>query len=153
MDKSKSDSPRPHLQTLGLPELAIGAADKLQISLHIVQHSTTGVMINHISELGQKERTYTFGEEYREPDRSGGVIRFLVDLSSPTEMLTRVHMGPCTLSEKKSVQGQAGDLLIQTVVMTVKGVPGSTSTTRVYQRKGLSPPLLPAEVGGPGPVV
>jgi hypothetical protein len=140
-DKARSDSPRPHLATLGLPELAIGAADKLCIALFIGQ-TARELSISHMSELGIKERKFVFGEEFREPSRDGGTVRFSVEQISATEIGSTVFMGNCRLAERKVLHSP--EMLVQTVNMTVKGQAGGTTTTRVFVRMGDRPPPPPA---------
>lgn len=135
LDKSRSDTPTLHLKALQLQELAWSAAEKLDIALEIV-HSQKEIAVNVISQLGEKPRTLTFGEEHRETARDGTPIRMLAQQSGDN-VITTVWWGTSTIMEEKSLVGS--DLLISVLQLQVKNQT-ATKTVRTFVRSSRPPP-------------
>jgi hypothetical protein len=131
LDRARSDPPTAHLEALGLPDLARSAAEKLDVSMLVVLHPG-GVRIRQDSVLGEKDRTFVFGEEYREAARDGTPIRIVVDAVGSSQLRTVVDWGRARITETKTLNS-VDSVLVQEISLSMKGGK-PTKTTRVFVR-------------------
>lgn len=132
LDLTNSESLEPHLDVLGLSELARYAASQMEITLSIHHDPSMGTMsITHSSALGEKVRNFVFGQELREVQKDGTLVRYFVKpLENPGEIETTIFWGDKRVTETKRLHGNV--FFQEMVMMTEEGY--VTKTVRRFVR-------------------
>jgi len=138
LDRTNSDKPTPHLESLGLSDLARSAAERLDFSMNI-NHLAREISITQNSILGLKERRLQFGIEHLENGRDGTLVRMLATQVSTNPVAVTLSIeweGRSTITETKrlDIDQSGAEIIIQTITMTMKGSKISTTTTRLWRR-------------------
>jgi len=138
LDRTNSDKPTPHLESLGLSDLARSAAERLDFSMQIT-HSDREISITQNSILGVKERRLQFGVEHLESGRDKTPVRMMASLVSSHPVAVSISIeweGRSTINETKrlDVDQSGAEIIIQDISMTMKGSKVSTNTTRLWRR-------------------
>jgi len=135
LDKERSQSMYPHMKAMGCDEIAALASEKLNITLSIVQSGGV-ITVWQKSQLGMTKRMLRIGQETTEASGQGD--RKVVITMNDNQMLVDTRFKKGRLLDTRSLQ-QGGDgnlLLVTTLALTLKGVPGHTRTTRYFVRSG-----------------
>jgi hypothetical protein len=135
---AKSHSPASHLEGMGLPLIAQQASESVTPSYFIHFDGPSSVTIKHMSQLGEKSRTFKLNTAFNEVTKDNVSVKQVLEMPSPHVLVNTIDWpGRGKIVDTKTLLPATGPKEIDTIHQRIDFVHRGgkkTATERIWYR-------------------